>query len=153
MNQGAIAWWQPQAATYTQRANVERARPESRGNVPGLRGNALAALEGSQAAFYALVAFTFVLLLSPQAWFPVLKLVRIAFLAGGIAMAAHVMERTAHKQPITPLAPEIGIALALVCWSTITIPMSYNPQHIRENFESVDIELSDEEFKTLNELS
>jgi hypothetical protein len=54
-----------------------------------------------------------VLLLSPQAWFPVLKLIRIAFLAGGIAMAAHVMERTAHKQPITPLAPEIGIALAL----------------------------------------
>ena len=73
-----------------------------------------AALEGSRAAFYALVAFTSVLLLSPQAWFPVLKLIRIAFLAGGIAMAAHVMERTAHKQPITPLAPEIGIALALI---------------------------------------
>jgi probable O-glycosylation ligase (exosortase A-associated) len=86
-----------------------------------------AALEGSRAAFYALVVFTFVLLLSPQAWFPVLKLIRIAFLAGGIAMTAHVMERTAHKQPITPLAPEIGIALALVFWSTITIPMSYWP--------------------------
>jgi putative inorganic carbon (HCO3(-)) transporter len=86
-----------------------------------------AALEGSRAAFYALVAFTSVLLLSPQAWFPVLKLIRIAFLAGGIAMAAHVMERTAHKQPITPLAPEIGIALALILWSMITIPMSYWP--------------------------
>jgi len=73
------------------------------------------------------VAFTFVLLLSPQAWFPVLKLIRIAFLAGGIAMAAHVMERTAHKQPITPLAPEIGIAFALILWSMITIPMSYWP--------------------------
>jgi probable O-glycosylation ligase (exosortase A-associated) len=109
----AVAWWRPQAA-------AERARP-------GRIAPAVAALEGSQAAFYALVAFTFVLLLSPQAWFPVLKLIRIAFLAGGIAMAAHVMERTAHKQPITPLAPEIGIALALVCWSTITIPMSYWP--------------------------
>src|SRR6476620_3559510 len=86
-----------------------------------------AAVEGSRAAYYALVVFTFVLLLSPQAWFPVLKLIRIAFLAGGIAMAAHVMERTAHKQPITPLAPEIGIALALVVWSTTTIPMSYWP--------------------------
>lgn len=35
----------------------------------------------------------------------------------------------------------------------ITIPMSYNPQHIRENFESVNIELSENEFKTLSELS
>jgi probable O-glycosylation ligase (exosortase A-associated) len=92
-----------------------------------LAARSAAALEGSQGAFYALVAFTFVLLLSPQAWFPVLKLVRIALLAGGIAMAAHVMERTARKQPITPLAPEIGIAFALILWSMITIPMSYWP--------------------------
>jgi probable O-glycosylation ligase (exosortase A-associated) len=107
----AVPWWKPTSA----------ADPR------GPRTAPLAALEGSQAAFYALVAFTFVLLLSPQAWFPILKLIRIAFLAGGIAMVAHVMERTAHKQPVTPLAPEIGIALALVCWSTITIPMSYWP--------------------------
>jgi probable O-glycosylation ligase (exosortase A-associated) len=103
-------WWQPQ----------EIADPK------GPR-RFVAALEGSRAAFYALIAFTSVLLLSPQAWFPVLKLIRIAFLAGGIAMTAHVMERTAHKQPITPLAPEIGIALALILWSMITIPMSYWP--------------------------
>jgi probable O-glycosylation ligase (exosortase A-associated) len=106
----AGSWWQPQPVA----------------DPTGPRRFA-AALEGSRAAFYALVAFTFVLLLSPQAWFPVLKLIRIAFLAGGIAMAAHVMERTAHKQPITPLAPEIGIALALILWSMITIPMSYWP--------------------------
>lgn len=109
---GSARWWQPQPA----------ADPR------GPRSAAVtvsAALEGSRAAFIALVAFTFVLLLSPQAWFPVLKLIRIAFLAGGIAMMAHVLERTAHKQPITPLAPEIGIALALVSWSAITIPMSY----------------------------
>jgi len=93
----------------------------------GFTGASLAAHEGSRAAFYALVAFTFVLLLSPQAWFPVLKLVRIALLAGGLAMAAHVFERTAHRQPITPLAPEIGIALALVFWSTVTLPLSYWP--------------------------
>lgn len=34
----------------------------------------------------------------------------------------------------------------------ITIPMSYNPRHIRENFESADIQLTGEEFKALNEL-
>ena len=105
-------WWQPQIS--------DTARPVRVAALP-------AALTGSRLAFNALVVFTFVLLLSPQAWFPVLKLVRIALLAGVVAMAAHVMERTAHKQPITPLAPEIGIALALVFWSTITIPLSYWP--------------------------
>src|ERR1044072_3234360 len=127
MNQAAINWWKPGSAS----PHVDTRS----GGLHGLRSGLAAAhkrlsvpaLDGSQAAFNALVAFTFVLLLSPQAWFPVLKLIRIAFLAGGIAMAAHVMERTAHKQPITPLAPEIGIALALVFWSTITIPMSYWP--------------------------
>jgi diketogulonate reductase-like aldo/keto reductase len=34
----------------------------------------------------------------------------------------------------------------------ITIPMSFNPQHIRENFEAADIELSSEEFETLSSL-
>jgi probable O-glycosylation ligase (exosortase A-associated) len=109
---GRSMWWQPRLAA-------------------GDGGRALtvppAALKGSALAFGALVTFTFVLLLSPQAWFPVLKLVRIALLAGGVAMAAHVMERTAHKQPITPMAPEIGIGLALVFWSMITIPMSIWP--------------------------
>jgi probable O-glycosylation ligase (exosortase A-associated) len=123
MNQAAIAWWRPGGAQVETGAGSRQgsARLVSPGNP------ALAAVEGSNAAFYALVAFTFVLLLSPQAWFPALKLIRIAFLAGGIAMVAHVMERTAHKQPVTPSAPEIGIALALVAWSTITIPMSYWP--------------------------
>jgi len=34
----------------------------------------------------------------------------------------------------------------------ITIPMSFNPQHIKENFESADIELTSEEFDMLSEL-
>src|SRR6476620_862848 len=111
MNQAALNWWRPQATADpdTPRRSVAVVRP------PVVAHTAV--LEGSGAAYCALVVFTFVLLLSPQAWLPVLKLIRIAFLAGGIAMAAHVMERTAHKQPITPLAPEIGIALALVFWS------------------------------------
>jgi len=82
---------------------------------------------GSTVAFVALVAFTVILLLSPQAWVPALKVVRVALLAAGIAMAAHVAERSIHRRPITPLSPEIGIALALVCWSVATIPLSSWP--------------------------
>jgi probable O-glycosylation ligase (exosortase A-associated) len=118
----AVGWWQPHGS----RGALDTGSATLKGR-HGFTGTSLAALEGSRAAFYALVAFTFILLLSPQAWFPVLKLIRIALVAGFIAMTAHVMERTAHRQPITPLAPEIGIALALVFWSTVTIPLSYWP--------------------------
>jgi diketogulonate reductase-like aldo/keto reductase len=34
----------------------------------------------------------------------------------------------------------------------ITIPMSYNPQHIKENFEAASLELTREEFEILNKL-
>ena len=92
------------------------------------RSQALAfAPEGSSVAFGALVAFTAILLLSPQAWFPILKVFRIAFLAAGLAIAAHVVERTAHRRSITQLSPEIGIALMLVCWSILTLPLSVWP--------------------------
>jgi probable O-glycosylation ligase (exosortase A-associated) len=89
--------------------------------------SAVSASTGSPIAFFALVAFTVILLLSPQAWFPILKLIRIALLAAGIAMAAHVVERTVHRQPVTPMSPEIGIILALVGWAVITLPMSVWP--------------------------
>ncbi|MCI0553782.1 MAG: aldo/keto reductase, partial [Anaerolineae bacterium] len=48
---------------------------------------------------------------------------------------------------------QIALAWLISQPRVITIPMSYNPKHIRENFESVDIELTQEEFKTLSELS
>src|SRR5206468_3316231 len=82
---------------------------------------------GGSIAFAALVAFTLILLLSPQIWFPVLGTLRIALLAAGLAIGAHVLERTAHHQPVTPSTKEITIALALVAWSVVTIPMSYWP--------------------------
>src|SRR5262249_21277516 len=99
------AWWRPQPARLT-RATVE---------------------DGSRIAFAALVAFTFILLLSPQAWFPILKTVRIAMLAASLAIAAHVVERTIRRKPVTPFSTEIGIVLALVGWALVTIPLSYWP--------------------------
>ena len=82
---------------------------------------------GGRAAFYALVAFTIILLISPQTWFPVLKMFRIALLAAGVAMAAHIVESTARRKAVTPLSPEIGIAFALVAWAVLTLPMSVWP--------------------------
>jgi diketogulonate reductase-like aldo/keto reductase len=47
---------------------------------------------------------------------------------------------------------QIALAWLVAQPRVITIPMSLNPQHIRENFEAANIELSEEEFKTLSEL-
>jgi len=47
---------------------------------------------------------------------------------------------------------QIALAWLVAQPRVITIPMSYDPKHIRENFEAADIELTKEEFKTLSEL-
>ena len=108
---GGRPWWQHAPARALSAARAPLAELES----------------GGRFAFGALVAFTVILLLSPQTWFPPLKVIRIAFLAAGIAMMAHVIERTARRQPVTPLSPEIGLAFALVGWAIITLPMSVWP--------------------------
>ena len=82
---------------------------------------------GSRVAFGALVAFTAFLVLSPQAWFPVLQSFRIAFVAAGLAILAHLLDRAVRRAPIDRMHPEIGIAIALVAWSVLTIPLSYWP--------------------------
>lgn len=47
---------------------------------------------------------------------------------------------------------QIALAWLVAQPRVITIPMSYDPQHIRENFAAADIELTPDEFKTLSEL-
>ena len=54
---------------------------------------------------------------------------------------------TSHTTPY-----QIALAWLVAQPCIITIPVSFNPQHIKENFESVNIELTKEEFKTLSEL-
>ena len=45
---------------------------------------------------------------------------------------------------------QIALAWLVMQPRVITIPMSFNPDHIRENFEAADIELTQEEFQALN---
>jgi 2,5-diketo-D-gluconate reductase B len=45
---------------------------------------------------------------------------------------------------------QIALAWVISQPRVITIPMSANPQHIRENFEAVNIELTDNEHQLLN---
>jgi hypothetical protein len=101
---GAI-WW---------RSEVEAAPA-----FPGVGGRSL--------AFGGLVLFTVILLLSPQTFFPVLKTVRIALLAAGVAIAAHAVDATVRREPITPSGSETSITFALLGWTVLTIPFSIWP--------------------------
>ena len=105
------AWWRP-AATPPSDATPRRLRqsPASTANV---------------VAFRALVAFTAILLLSPQAWFPVLGSLRIAFLAAGTAIAAYLLDRLARQGDAPRVNTEVALAAALVGWAVITLPVSY----------------------------
>jgi diketogulonate reductase-like aldo/keto reductase len=48
---------------------------------------------------------------------------------------------------------QVALAWLVAQPRVITIPMSFNPGHIRDNFEAAEIEFSEEEFKTLTRLS
>ncbi len=78
-------------------------------------------------SFKALVAFTVILLLAPQEWFPVLKSLRIALLAATVSFVAHMFDSTVRRQVISTHVTEMSIAMALVLWSIATIPLSYWP--------------------------
>lgn len=60
------------------------------------------------------------------------------------------IQAIADAHSATPF--QIALAWLVAQPRVITIPMSYNPQHIRENFAAADIELTADEFNTLNGL-
>ena len=113
----APAWWRPQGRDINRAS--QRRRVESRS------GDALSPTTPNVVAFRALIAFTVILLLSPQAWFPVLGQLRIAFVAGVIAIGGYLVDRLVRRDSVPPLNAEVGIALLLVAWAAITLPVSY----------------------------
>lgn len=78
-------------------------------------------------AFVAVVAFTLVLLLSPQTWFPFLGKLRIAFLTAGAAGAFLLWDRLKRREPLLNLNREVIVALLLLTWAFLTLPLSYWP--------------------------
>jgi putative inorganic carbon (HCO3(-)) transporter len=107
-------WWRRPPVLVPRTRRAERVQAE-------------AARPSSPVPFWALMSFTFCLLLAPQNLVPVLGLIRPAFLAGAFAIAAHVYDRICRAQSITILSPEIRLAGYLFGWALLTIPVSYWP--------------------------
>jgi len=108
-------WWREPSA------NAAEAVPERRAQLmPELRGSA-------GFAFWALMGFTFILLLAPQERFPALAPLRIAMLAALLAIAAHGFSRFSRSLPVISFTAPTKILLCLVGWALITAPFSLWP--------------------------
>jgi putative inorganic carbon (HCO3(-)) transporter len=106
-------WWRPAAPAAT--AVRADARPAG------------SPADREQVAFGALMAFTIILLVSPQAWFPAIKSLRIALLAAGLAITAHLASRAFNRTAALPFRREMALALGLIGWAALTIPLSIWP--------------------------
>jgi probable O-glycosylation ligase (exosortase A-associated) len=101
-----IDWWRPDVAAHA----AERATTPD-----------------SAVSFWALMGFTFILLLSPQTIVPALAPLRPALILAAVAVAAYLSDRFVHRKPILRRMPETAIAAALVGWAVLTVPFSYWP--------------------------
>jgi hypothetical protein len=114
-------WWQPAtdrpSASAAAGAVAEDAHAE-----PVDSGAA-----GASLPFWALLGFTFVLLIAPQNIFPALRPLRLGMLAAGTALCAMLLDRLGRGLPITRVTREIKLAACLLAWAIVTIPMSYWP--------------------------
>ena len=77
--------------------------------------------------FWTFMAFTAVMLLSPQNVWPGLAPLRPALLAATVAIVAHLVVRFLRGEPLLAFTPEVWIMAAIVAWATITIPLSRWP--------------------------
>ena len=78
----------------------------------------------SRLPFVALMAFTFILILAPQTFFPVLGKFRIAMIAAVVAIASHVANRFVQGRSLSSGTREMSTAACLAAWATVTVPFS-----------------------------
>ena len=81
----------------------------------------------SRLPFVALMAFTFILILAPQTFFPVLGKFRIAMIAAVVAIASHMWNRFVQGRSLSSGTSEMSTAACLAAWATVTVPFSYWP--------------------------
>jgi len=107
-------WWRPQA---TLAAAIPATTP----------AHADAVAPDSPIPFWALMAFTFMMLLAPHNYFPVLGPLRLAFLAAGVAIGSYVYDRLRRGQAAHDSVPEIRLLGYLLGWALVTLPLGSWP--------------------------
>jgi len=77
--------------------------------------------------FAALLLFTFILVVAPQAIVPALEPLHLALITACLAVATCLFSRLARGLPVVGLEGEMRIACALFAWAALTIPFSSWP--------------------------
>jgi putative inorganic carbon (HCO3(-)) transporter len=98
------------------------------GAAPAVRNTRLWAMPaptGARLPFYALMFFTFTVLVAPQGLLPALAPLHLALVAATVAAATHVADRLRRAAPLTVSEPEIRLALVLFGLGTLSVPTSY----------------------------
>src|SRR5207302_377375 len=94
----SIDWWRPTSATVA--VDAVDARPVRTPAGP----------VDARVPFWALMAFTFILIISPQTIFKGLAPLRLAFVSVVVAVVAYVLHRLMHGLPVLVFSRELQIA-------------------------------------------
>lgn len=96
--------------------------------LPGIPATAEGSRAGESALpFWALLGFTFILLMAPQSFVPALAPFRIALCATAVATAAHLWDRLSRGRPVSVCTREITLAACLAGWAVVNVPFSLWP--------------------------
>lgn len=77
--------------------------------------------------FYALVFFTFMVYITPQAYVPVLEPLHLAKLSAGFAVATYILNALGRKQPLLKIDTETRLLFVIIFFAIISIPFSIWP--------------------------
>ncbi len=104
-------------------------RPEEVSSLHGHRPARAAAPTSAESAgpFVALMIFTFIMLISPQSFFPVLGALRPAWIAAVVAVSLQILDRVPKGKPLLSTGREPLAVAGLIGWAIVTLPFSYWP--------------------------
>ena len=108
-----LEWWRPQAV---------QALPRTEAPPEALPGTDQAALP-----FWSLMAFTAVLLFSPQTYVPALAPLRPVLMIVLVGVLSYVSDRWSRGLPIIEWNREIGLIAGFGCLAALTVPFSIWP--------------------------
>jgi len=81
----------------------------------------------SAVPFWALLAFTFILFISPQSFIPALAPLHLALVTAALAVLTYLFDRFSRRRPVLEFTRETVAALCLVGWALLTLPLSFWP--------------------------
>jgi O-antigen ligase len=82
---------------------------------------------GGGLPFWALMAYTVVIVLSPQLHFAWLEPLHIVALIGWLAIVSCAVSQLGRGRPVIEMSRELWLAVALFVWAFFTIPFSLHP--------------------------